>query len=176
MWEALKKYLDSNKLRIKHENYSLKGILKERNIRAEVPNIPLKVVLIGNEEVYNKLSEVDEQFLKHFKISAQFDYSMELNPKNISLTLAYLENFSSSTNILKLDDSGKKAILRYSAWYCEHRNELTTQLSQLTDLLIEANWWAQKLDKTIIDEESIRKRLKRETTQYLLLKAKLIKK
>ena len=173
LWEALKKYLDSNKLRLKNDNYSPKGILKDRNIRAEVPKLPIKVILIGNEEVYNKLSEIDEQFLKHFKISAQFDYSMELNSKNMALTLAYLKNFSTSNNLLNLDDSGKKAILRYSAWFCEHRNELTTQFSQLTDLLVEADWWAKKLNKKIIDEIAIRKTLEERDYTVSLIESKI---
>jgi len=173
LWEALKKYLDSNKLRIKNDNYTPKGILKDRNIRAEVPRLPLKVVLIGNEEIYNKLSEIDEQFLKHFKISAQFDYSMELNDENIALTLAYLDKFSKNNNILELDDSGKRAILRFSAWFCEHRNELTTQFSQLTDLLVESNWWAQKDNKKIIDEQAIRKALKERDYTVSLIESKI---
>ncbi len=173
LWEALKKYLDSNKLRLKHDSYSPKGILKDRNIRAEVPRLPLKVILIGNEEIYNKLSEIDEQFLKHFKISAQFDYSMDLNLKNIGLTLAYLDKFSLSNNLFKLNESGKKAILRYSAWFCEHRNELTTQFSQLTDLLVEANWWAKKLNKEIIDEEAIRKALEERDYTVSLIESKI---
>ncbi len=173
LWKDLKKYLDSNKLRIKNDNYSPKGILKNRNIRAEVPRIPIKLILVGNEEIYTKLSEIDEQFLKHFKISAQFDYSMELNDKNISLTLAYLDKFSKINEIFALDDLGKKAILRYSAWFCEHRNELTTQLSQLTDLLVESNWWAKKQNKTIIDELAIRKALEERDYTVSLIESKI---
>lgn len=173
LWEALKKYLDSNKLRLKNDNYSPKGILRDQNIRAEVPKLPIKVILIGNEDVYNKLSEIDEQFLKHFKISAQFDYSMDLNSKNMALTLAYLKKFSISNNLLDLDDSGKKAILRYSAWFCEHRNELTTQFSQLTDLLVEADWWAKKLNQNIIDEKAIRKTLEERDYTVSLIESKI---
>ncbi|MGD1817436.1 MAG: AAA family ATPase [Pleomorphochaeta sp.] len=173
LWDALKKYLDSNKLRLKHRYYSQKGILKNKNIRAEVPNVPLKVVLIGNEDLYNKLSEVDEQFLKHFKISAQFDYSMELNDLNSALTLTYLDKFIKTNNILELDDSGKKAILRYSAWFCEHRNELTTQFSQLTDLLVEANWWATKQNQTIINKDAIKKALQERDYTVSLIESKI---
>lgn len=173
LWDALKKYLDSNKLRIKNKNFSQKGILKSKNIRAEVPKIPIKVVLIGNEDLYNKLSELDEQFLKHFKISAQFDYSMESNSKNIALTLSYLDKFIKNNNTLQLNESGKKAIIRYSSWFCEHRNELTTQFSQLTDLLVEANWWANKLNKNIIDESTIRKALEERDYTVSLIESKI---
>ena len=173
LWDALKKYLDSNKLRLKNSTYSQKGILKAKNIRAEVPKIPIKVVLIGNEELYNKLSEIDDQFLKHFKISAQFDYSMELNETNIAYTLAYIEKFRKNNKVLLLDDSAKKAIIRYSAWFCEHRNELTTQFSQLTDLLVESNWWALKQNKKIIDEEAIKKAISERDFTVSLIESKI---
>ncbi len=173
LWDALKKYLDSNKLRLKNSTYSQKGILKAKNIRAEVPKIPIKVVLIGNEDLYNKLSEIDDQFLKHFKISAQFDYSMELNETNIAYTLAYIDKFRKNNKVLQLDDSAKKAIIRYSAWFCEHRNELTTQFSQLTDLLVEANWWAHKQNKDIIDELAIRKALTERDFTVSLIESKI---
>jgi predicted ATP-dependent protease len=46
-------------------------------------------------------------------------------------------------------------ILRYSSWYAESRTELTTQFSQLYDIIIEANYWAEAESKEIIDKALI---------------------
>jgi lon-related putative ATP-dependent protease len=173
LWDALKRYLDSNKLILKDKTFSSKGILKERNIRADIPHIPLKLVLIGTEEIYSVLSEKDDQFLKHFKVSAQFDYSMESNEENVGLTLSYLDNFIKENNLLPLTNDGKKRIIRHSSWFCEHRNELTTQFSQLTDLLVECNWWALHLNKELIDKEVIDKTIEERNYASSLIESKI---
>ncbi len=173
LWEALKRYLDSNKLTLKDRKFTSKGILKERNIRADIPHLPIKIVMIGSEEVYSLLSDKDDQFLKHFKISAQFDYSMEKTESNVGLTLAYLDRFIESNSLLKLTEEGKKRIIRHSSWFCEHRNELTTQFSQLTDLLVEANWWAHHLGKDEIDTKIIDRTLAERNYTSSLIESKI---
>lgn len=173
LWEAIKSYLDSNKLTLKDNNFSSKGILKERNIRAEIPYLPLKIVLIGTEDIYNHLSEKDVQFLKHFKVSAQFDYSMEKNDENMAATISYIEDFIKKNNLLELSESGKKRLLRHSSWFCEHRWELTTQFSQLTDLIVEADWWAKKNNKNLIDSEVIDNTIKERDYASSLIEHKI---
>jgi lon-related putative ATP-dependent protease len=173
LWEALKRYLDSNKLTLKDSSFSSKGILKERNIRADIPHLPIKIVLIGTEDIYSILSEKDDQFLKHFKVSAQFDYSMERNEENVGLTLSYLNKFIKENNLFDLTEDGKKRIIRHSSWFCEHRNELTTQFSQLTDLLVECNWWAHHLNKTVIDREVIDKTVRERDYASSLIESKI---
>lgn len=86
LWEALKRYLDANALAYEAGGLVTKGgELKSKMIRPpQVVPLPIKVILIGSEEVYDMLCDEDERFLTLFKICAQFDYSMELSKEAIA--------------------------------------------------------------------------------------------
>lgn len=157
LWDALKRYLDSNKEALRDPRVQQKGIAVGDNIRPIVPPLFFKLILIGSEAEYEKLSENDDEFLKYFKISAQFDYAMDANKQNINATVHFLRKFAKDHHFLPLTDDGALQLLRYSAWFTESRKELTTQFSQLTDILVEANWWAHKKGENVINGDMITK-------------------
>ncbi|MFA7118373.1 MAG: AAA family ATPase [Sphaerochaetaceae bacterium] len=152
LWIALKRYLYAVE-----DSKNPIGELLSPPVRPALAAMPLKVVLIGSEDVYDTLSEKDEQFLSLFKISAQFDYSMVANSENISKTIALLDHYTLENHLLPLTDDALAQMLRYSAWFAEMRNELTTQFSQLCDILVEADYWARLENKNCIDKSMILK-------------------
>jgi lon-related putative ATP-dependent protease len=156
LWDALKRYLDANALAL-HGNTFTKGEMRSGGIRPEMPPIPIKVILIGNEETYDSLTEHDERFLGLFKISAQFDYAMPSTKENIAGSIAILDSYAKENGLLPLTEDGLAQMLRYSAWYAESRMELTSQFSQLTDVLVEADYWARHEGKNEIDRQMVLK-------------------
>jgi predicted ATP-dependent protease len=156
LWDALKRYLDSNALALEGENLP-KGEMRSGGIRPKMAPIPVKVILVGNEDTFDTLTEHDERFLSLFKISAQFDYSMPCDEENIAKTIMVLTKYAELNNLLPLTDDALSQILRYSAWFSESRKELSTQFSQLFDVLIEADYWARQSGKETIDGAMILK-------------------
>ena len=118
-----------------------------------------KVILIGSDDTYDMLAEKDEQFLRLFKICPEFDYQMERNEKNIRGTVAYLKR--NGKDLLPLSNSAYQEILRYSSWFSEDRNMLTTQLSILGDLKNEADIAARKKSKSEIDGEAVKEAIEK---------------
>ncbi len=141
LWEALKRFLAMTSLVLKDSHAH--GLPIGSLIRPEPVPLPLKIILLGSEETYDKLSDSDADFLKLFKISAQFDYSMPASPENIAGTIAFIRQHAAEKNLRPLDDGAIAEILRCSSWHVEHRQELTTQFSFLGDLLQEADYWAR---------------------------------
>jgi predicted ATP-dependent protease len=152
LWDALKRYLSA----IEDSPHPI-GELQSPPVRPAIAALPLKVIMIGDEDTYDNLCEKDDLFLSLFKVSAQFDYSMEANSRNISLVVTLLDHFTQQDGLLPLTDDGMAQMLRYSAWYAEMRDELTTQFSQLRDVLFEADYWARQEHKTAIDREMVLK-------------------
>lgn len=154
LWDALKRYLDANALTVESGAIT-KGELRSASIRPQMPPLPVKVILIGSEETYDTLTEGDERFLTLFKLCAQFDYSMNLDKKAIAQTIANLDSYAKQNQLLELSDEAFLQLLRYSCWYVESREHLSTQFSTLYDLLEEANWWARYHRKNQIDDQVI---------------------
>ena len=150
LWDALKRYLDANALALEGRT-PVKGELRSSVIRPQIAPLPVKVILIGSEDTYDTLTEGDDRFLTLFKVCAQFDYSMPLNKETIAQSIATLDRYAKEHALLPLEDSAFSQLLRYSCWFVESRNQLSTQFSALYDVLEEAQWWAKHQGKQTLD-------------------------
>lgn len=151
LWTSLKRYLDMT-----HKAIASNAVQGEMSSSVRPSPIPLstKVILLGSEELYNKLIDRDDLFLKFFKISPEFDFTMDATKENIAGTVSYLKHAGQS--MLKQEDSAYHEILRYSSWLAEDRKRLTTQLSLLGDLLEEAAVEALALGKDTVDGYAVK--------------------
>lgn len=155
VWDELKQHLDSTAMALSGKR--VQGVIgKNSHIRPEPIPLNTKVILLGSEDVYDVLSEKDEQFLRLFKSSPQFDYQMPANDKNKAGLLSYLHRLADSYS-LSLTKSADAALLRWSSWFAESRGSLTTQLSIVGDLLTEATSFAKD---GLVDAKSIEKAIK----------------
>ncbi len=156
LWEAFKRFLQTSALVIQNASY---GSAQVSPIRPEPVPLNLKVVLVGSEESYEEFCQHDFDFLKLFKVSAEFDYSMQSTDENIKGVISYLYHVVNEENLAPLEMAAVAELLRYSALLAESRDELTTQLSLVADLLREANYWGKLENKTSIDKKSVLKAL-----------------
>ena len=146
LWESLKLFAESSSFLVKKES--------DKNgyfIRPVVPSIPVKIIMIGSDELYDKLCETDEQFLRIFKVSAEFDFSMPADDVNISGNIAYLLDISEKNNFKNITDDGLCELLNYSSWEAEMRGELTAGVASVGELLQEADYYADsEIDATAV--------------------------
>lgn len=151
LWEELKIFAQTGTLSIKcYDNENGKHV---KSVITEKLNV--KIIMLGSDELYDRLCDNDEQFLKLFKVCAEFDFSMPANDENVSGTIAYILEHSKKKNLKPITDDGICELLNYSSWYAEMRDELTTKLSNIGDLLVEADYCAGEK----IDSEAVRKAL-----------------
>ncbi len=154
LWDSLKRFLDTGSLVIQN---SSNGLSEGRTsgIRPQPAPLSVKIILIGSETTYEKFCDHDEQFLKLFKVSAEFDFAMPANHENIAGTIGFIRRIVESEHLLPVSDDAIAELLRYSSWYAEERSELTTQLSFVSDLLQEADYWARQSDAEKIDRTMV---------------------
>ena len=146
LWESLKLYAESSSFIVRGQN--------DKNstfIRPVTSAVATKIILIGSDELYDKLCDSDDEFLRLFKVSAEFDFSMPATDENIRGTIAYLLDITEKNTQIPISNSAICQLLVYSSWYAEMRDELTTKLSFLGDLVSEANYVAEREGRTEID-------------------------
>ena len=168
LWTTLKRYIDmSDKARL---STAVAGELMGTVRPAAIP-LSTKVILIGNDTTYDELAEKDGQFLKLFKISPEFDYQMPRNKENILATVGYLRRVAKE--LLPLSDQACKELLRYSSWFAENRNMLSTQLSLLGDV-VEESFLEAKGDKAEkIEGSHVRRAIKKRNRLAALTEEKI---
>ena len=146
LWESLKLYAESSSFIVRGQNDKDSSF-----IRPVTAAVSTTIILIGSDELYAKLCDSDDEFLRFFKVSAEFDFAMPATDENIAGTIAYIQDITVKNSYLPVSDTAICQLLVYSSWYAEMRDELTTKLSFLGDLLSEANYIASREGLSEID-------------------------
>ena len=158
IWDTLKRVLRNRKGFIEDmgEQYSL---LPTSGLRPDAIPLDLKVVLIGNEDIYHILYHEDEEFRKIFKIKADFDFKMERNAKNMKSYVSFIATRAHLEGLLPFDRSGVCAVIEHASRLVEDQNQLTTQFGEIKDLTIEADYFARLKNARLIKRENVEEAL-----------------
>jgi endopeptidase La len=157
-WEYLKNILLSGKIKITNQvRMSHTAFMIQPEAIEKLP----KIIIIGDEESYDFLSQAEPDFYKLFKVCATFDSTMIRNNENTSKFITLISNISKKQNLLPLKDCAYKALILYSSRLSESRKMLITQFAKIADCLTLANYIAQEEKKTYITNTEIKKAIEK---------------
>ena len=141
-WQGLKRALRSGQLRLS----SLEQILTlTGSISLEPDSIPLsvKVVLMGEPQIYYELLEFEPELNSLFKIRADFSDTLPRNDENEQAYIQLIADHVHKDKLLPLDRSALAALLTDSSRQAEDQLALSLHAASLGDLLCEASTRAQ---------------------------------
>lgn len=143
VWECLKRILKTRQGYIEDmgEQFSL---LPTSGLRPEPIPLEIKVVLIGNDEIYRLLNAYDEDFEKIFKIKAEFDHEMIRNDSNQKSYISFVARRAQKENLLPFSNTGIAAIIEHGSRLVDHQEKLSCQFGKLKDLTIEGDFIARE--------------------------------
>ena len=155
-YEALKRTLKEREIKIEDLGEQL-GLITTKTLRPEPIPLKLKVILIGNPYIYQLLYFYDEEFHKHFKIKADFDWEMKRTPDHLDQLINFIRNYCEKENLPPLHNTAVARLVEYAAELAGHKNKLTLQVKELSDIIKEANFWASRNEQTVIRGEDVDK-------------------
>jgi len=155
-WESLKRVIKTKKLCMENLKEQL-GLVAVSTLKPEAIPVDVKVILVGNEMIYQFLYEYDEEFRKLFKIKVDFDGEMPRNSENIKKLSHFISSFCKNENTLPFDRTGVAAVVEYSSRLVEDQNKLTTKISDIVDILCEACTWAEIDGSNVVTGTHVKK-------------------
>ncbi len=117
--------------------------------------IQVKVILIGPEGSYDYLAEKDPNFLRLFKISAEFDSVMDSTIDAAAEYIRFMQSQIQHKSLLPLHLSGMASVLEYGHRLAGDRKKISTLFSRIADILTESSYWAKKESLKEIQSESV---------------------
>ena len=171
-WEALRRVIKTGEINMD----SIRELLNAQVVPTLKPEpIPasIKVIMIGSDYYYELLSAYDEEFDKFFKIRAAFDSEMARNDENVAKVAQFVKSFVEREHTLEFDASAVCAIVEYSSRTVSRQDKLSTQFNHLSEIMGEANVWAQFEDAAVITEAHIRKTIAEKEERLCLYEEKL---
>lgn len=165
LWEAFKRVLRNNEITIDSSRDMTSGSTII-SLKPELIPLNLQVVLIGSESIYMQLSNVDSDFKKLFKVKADFDDSIPRTPTNVQRTAEYVAYVVKKDSLLPFKREAIKEIVEYSSRCAGDKRKLTAMQVDLTDIIIEASFVANKAGKKLVDAEHVKGAIKNRITRY----------
>lgn len=152
-WDSLKRALASKTIKI--ETPSDETSFTTISLDPEPIPLDIKIILTGDEELYDLLSERDPDFSDYFKVEADFGTLMARNDEN---EIEYAKLIGSLSNKKKLRSLNRQAVARiieYSSRLAEDSKKLTAHIASIGDLLREADYWARESNSKQIGKKHI---------------------
>lgn len=154
VWESLKTALQIGEARIENMGEHLSPV-PASTLRPEPIPLRLKVVLIGSPAIYYLLYAQDEDFRKLFKVKADFAPDMTRSEQNVLGYAAFVSKQVRARGLRHFHKGAVAQIVEHGSRLVEDQSRLTTHFSEITDLLVEASFWAGKNGHDLVMAEDV---------------------
>jgi lon-related putative ATP-dependent protease len=171
VWPSLKRSLRNRTVEI--QNYDPYAMLSLSAIKPEPIPVNVKVLLIGDPEVYEILYSMDDEFSKLFKIRADFDWEMAKTPDAIMQYAGLIKALGENAKMRPFDKTGVAAVLEFGARLAGRTDKLSTRFNQIGDILKEADYWACKEKSETVKAEHVDKAIAERIDRANLLEEKI---
>lgn len=171
-WEGLKRALINHKLQIENIGEHA-GLITTTSLHPEPIPLDVKVIIIGNLDLYQLLYHYDEDFRKLFKIKADFDIEMDYNVENMSKLASFIHTHCKEHDLRHFDRTAVAKIVEYSTRLAGHQNKLSTRFNQLVEIIYEADTWANLMDDSIVSANHIMKAIQEKIYRSNLYEEKI---
>jgi lon-related putative ATP-dependent protease len=158
VYDAMKRAIKDREIKIEDvwEQYRL---ISTTTLKPEAIPFNVKIILVGNPQLYYLLYNLDEEYRELFKVKADFENRMDRDNENISKYASFIRTKCEEKGLLTFDRKAVAKVIEYGSRLAEHQHKLSAKFTEVADLLREADYWAKKDKKSIVSYEDVEKAL-----------------
>ncbi|MCP5096449.1 MAG: AAA family ATPase [Chloroflexi bacterium] len=143
-WEGLKRAIRAQEIRIESLGQIYSNI-STVSIEPEPIPLDIKVVLLGERQLYYLLYQYDPDFGELFKVAADFDDEMARDDINTMAYARLIGGLSRKEKLRHFDREAVARVIEYSSRLAGDVAKLSTHMQTISDVLREADFWAGEL-------------------------------
>ncbi len=143
VWSRLKLALKTQQITIENP-YSEFSPSSGYSLQPEKIPLQVKVILLGDAEIYYTLQDYDQEFTELFRVLADFDRHLDKTDSNLIAFGQLIRQRAEKHNYPKVSDEAVLELVRYALRRGEHKHKISANIVQVNDLLDEANYCWQK--------------------------------
>lgn len=171
VWKTLKRTLRNRQLEI--ESYDSMFFFMTSAMKPEPVDVDVKIVAIGDNDLYYLLYSWDDDFKKIFKVKADFDHVMEKNKGFISKYSSFVHKIVTDEDLKHFHAKGIAAVVEEGVRMSGNQKKLTARFSVIADIVREASFHAQKAKVRFVTEKHVRNAIEARRYRSNLLEEKL---
>jgi lon-related putative ATP-dependent protease len=154
VWPALKRALKNQQIRIEAP-YQDPSMGTAVTLTPEVIPLQIKLVLIGERELYYLLQELDDEFNELFRVLADFDDHLPRDPESMLHLVRLVKTHSASSAFQPLTNRAAARLLEYSSRLAGHQQRLSARIGDLLELVAEADLIRKRREDSLIEDRHI---------------------
>ena len=158
-YEALKKALRTKEIGIENAADPRSSMVMI-SLKPEPIPLNLKVIIIGEENIYQTLLAMDEDFKKLFKIKVEFEDDAPLNMENMDKLSRFVAGYCMQEELPPLTKEAVARLIEYASKIADNQEKLSTRFNDLAQVIGEAATWARIARSKIVTVEHVDKALK----------------
>ncbi len=155
VWSRLKLALKTGQITMEnpYTDYAQTGMY---SLQPDKIPLKVKVVLLGDPEIYYTLQEYDQEFTELFRVLADFDHYLEKNNDNLTAYAKLIRQRAQQHHYPEVADDAVIELVRYALRRGEHQRKISANIVQVNDVLDEAFYlWKKQSQCSILTAEFI---------------------
>ncbi len=171
-YDGLKRVLQSGSLLIEETGQRL-GVASTKTLVPQPIPCNVKVILVGDHEIYQALYTQDPDFGILFKVKAHFDDSIERNDTNQKTYGSFVHSLCEREGLNHLEAAALAKVVEYGSRLAEDQTKLSTKFPEIADLVREANFYAVQDGAKLVKDVHVKKALDEKVYRSNLLDEKV---
>ena len=171
VWRTLKRTLNHGKLEIQPVDVFFP--FSPAPLKPEPIDVHVKIILIGDREMYELLYNYEDDFKKIFKMRVEFDEEMNWNEAVMRQYAGRLRKLADDERLCAFDRTAVAAILEHGVRSAGRRGKITTRFFDLADLAREASYIARNDKKEVVTAEHVRQAREAKIERHNLTETKI---
>ncbi len=157
-WEGLKRAIQSRGIRIESPE-RIMSVATTITLEPEPTALDVKVVLLGDRQLYYLLTQTDPEFNELFKVEVDFEDSWERSSENMQLFSQFLAQVIRHQELRPFDACAVARVIEQAARMAGDSSKMTTHIRTLADLLEEADYWAGNNGNGVVTADDVERAL-----------------
>ncbi|GMU45496.1 MAG: hypothetical protein AMXMBFR26_02780 [Porticoccaceae bacterium] len=158
-WEALKQALGKRELRIEPLEQVL-SFATTTSLEPQPMPLEVKIVLLGDRQLYYLLHAYDPDFAELFKVAADFETGLARSPENDLRYARMIATQVRNRGLAPFDRSAVSAVIQHSMRLEADALKLSTHMRSVADLLVEAHYWAGQNGNDTVTAADVRQAIR----------------
>lgn len=171
-WDGLKRVLRAREAAPENvaEQY---GLVSIATIKPQPIPLDVKVVMVGSPHIYYLLYYLDDEFRKLFKVKADFDIEMSRDDKHTGQYAALVSMRCKELGLKPFTKDAVAKVIDFGSRVIEDKHRLSTRFIEVSDLISEAAYWANKAEAERVLAEHVTQALEQKEYRSRMIEDKI---
>ena len=171
VWRTLKRTLNHGKLEIQPVDAFFP--FASAAMKPEPIDVHVKIILIGDREMYEMFYEYEEDFRKIFKVRVEFDEEMKWSEEVLRHLAGRLRKLAEDENLCPFDRTALAALMEHGVRKAGRRGKITSRFNDIADVAREACYIAGYENQSPVTADHVRRALDAKIERHNLTETKI---